>query len=312
MWDQTNSASTACINKKLSKYFLEVQAGLREGSAVTTPDVAQTIDSPNVWQELRRELEDVGINAAVLEDRRGYVLGQIKQAIQDGMFDERCDSAGAQAPPMAPESSHNSEAMFVNSQDRGSETSSNIGSQITLTPGANLRMAITLFEDDLRRRNAEWQIGEGGSAGEGVGEGSSGPNMASEAAPMTPPVLVRRRTDPVALLRKLFKKNTDIIEAASDGDYDKVAKLVSLGMDVNARDPWGWSALSMCGYGGYGQIARLLFAHGADLDNVDVDGDTPSKLAAQRGHAHLIIMIDDERAARDLRTREQDTEVPRR
>ncbi len=114
------------------------------------------------------------------------------------------------------------------------------------------------------------------------------------------------------MFKKLFKNETDIIEAASDGDLDGVAKLVSLGMDVNARDRWGWSALSMCGYGGHKQIARLLLDHGANLDNVDVDGDTPSSLAAQRGHAQLVIMIDEERAARDLRIREQDTEVPRR
>ena len=41
------------------------------------------------------------------------------------------------------------------------------------------------------------------------------------------------------MLMKFLKKDDAIIEAASDGDIEKVAKLISLGMDVNARDRWG-------------------------------------------------------------------------
>ena len=68
----------------------------------------------------------------------------------------------------------------------------------------------------------------------------------------------------------------------------------------------------MCGYGGYKDIARILLDHGADLDNADVDGDTPTSLAMPRGHTELVIMFDEERAVRDLRIRESDKEVPRR
>jgi ankyrin repeat protein len=75
-------------------------------------------------------------------------------------------------------------------------------------------------------------------------------------------------------------------------------------MDVNAVDRWGWSALSMCGYGGHMGIARLLLDHGANIDNVDVDGDTPKSLAAQRGHANLLIMLEEEEAIRKLKASE--------
>ena len=40
------------------------------------------------------------------------------------------------------------------------------------------------------------------------------------------------------MVYKLLKKNTEIIEAASDGDIARVAKLISLGTNVNARDLW--------------------------------------------------------------------------
>ena len=54
----------------------------------------------------------------------------------------------------------------------------------------------------------------------------------------------------------------------------------------------------MCGCGGYLDIARLLLDHGADLDNVDVDGDTPEILARNRGHADMVMLFQKERLSR--------------
>jgi ankyrin repeat protein len=68
----------------------------------------------------------------------------------------------------------------------------------------------------------------------------------------------------------------------------------------------------MCAYGGHLEICRTLLDHGADLDNVDVDGDTPGTLATNRGHAAVVIMLEEERAARDLKAREAGDEKPRR
>jgi ankyrin repeat protein len=68
----------------------------------------------------------------------------------------------------------------------------------------------------------------------------------------------------------------------------------------------------MAAYGGHIVIARLLLDHDADMDNVDVDGDTPMQLAATRGHSAVAILFDQVRAERDLRAREMDTEQPRK
>jgi ankyrin repeat protein len=68
----------------------------------------------------------------------------------------------------------------------------------------------------------------------------------------------------------------------------------------------------MAAYGGHLGIAQLLLEHGADMDNIDVDGDTPMQLAATRGHSNIAILFDQVRAERDLRTRELDNEKPRR
>jgi hypothetical protein len=45
------------------------------------------------------------------------------------------------------------------------------------------------------------------------------------------------------MLYTLLEKNTEIIKAASDGDIGRVAKLISRGANVNARDRWGVSYL---------------------------------------------------------------------
>lgn len=67
----------------------------------------------------------------------------------------------------------------------------------------------------------------------------------------------------------------------------------------------------MCGYGGHTDIARLLLDHGANLDNVDVDGETPENLATNRGNREMVLLFEEERSARDLKARELDNEVPR-
>lgn len=113
------------------------------------------------------------------------------------------------------------------------------------------------------------------------------------------------------LVQRIMVKDKALIEAASDGNVERVAELVALGVDINATEHWGWTALSMAAYGGYPAIARILLDNGAELDTIDVDGDTPTTLAASRGHTALVVMFDEERALRDLRLREADGEVPR-
>lgn len=57
----------------------------------------------------------------------------------------------------------------------------------------------------------------------------------------------------------------------------------------------------MAAYGGHDKIARLLLACGAEIEIVDVDGDSPLDLATNRGHADVVIAIEEERANRVVR-----------
>lgn len=81
------------------------------------------------------------------------------------------------------------------------------------------------FEVDLRKKQAERPLEE-----------IFKPLTVDSA---TPSVRKKSLTDPARLLRKLFVREVELVQAASDGDIDKVARLLSLGCNVNARDRWG-------------------------------------------------------------------------
>ncbi|KFA71406.1 hypothetical protein S40288_04315 [Stachybotrys chartarum IBT 40288] len=290
------NSSTVRIEKRLYKFMAEVQGGLREGSVVTNNDAVETIESPEVWPEFRRELEDVGISSAVVEEHKAYIAQWIKGALADGALDEVApDATVTRRPSVMSTQSRNdglakaSQSVFSDSGYGGSEDSRR-PSMITLC-AANEEFAKQVKEEELQTVNS----------------------IASSAAvSRSYTIKPKRKMDFGRLVQRLMVKDKAIIEAASDGDIDRVVQLLNLGVDVNVTERWGWSALSMCAYGGHTAIARLLLDHGANLDNVDVDGDTPTSLAASRGHTALVVMFDEERALRDLRLREADPEVPRR
>ncbi len=68
----------------------------------------------------------------------------------------------------------------------------------------------------------------------------------------------------------------------------------------------------MCGYGGYTDIAQMLLDHGADIDNVDVDGETPEHLARNRGNRDMVLLFEEARKAREQAAIAMDTEAPRK
>lgn len=120
-----------------------------------------------------------------------------------------------------------------------------------------------------------------------------------EAPPDLRPTTARRQSSGIStLMFKLFSSGQRIIQAASDGDPEEVSRLLGLGVDVNTKDKWGWTAMSMAAYGGHEEVARILMAAGATLDHQDVDEDTPYTLAHKQGHRTLVRMIEEETTRR--------------
>ncbi len=206
------------MDKRLQKFITEVRAGLREGSVVTAPDVAGTIDRQDVWDELRRELEDVGISDAIIDENKEHIKAWFKTALQGGLMDEGeghqlatglvvggSDSALTSSPPPPSDSGY--------------------GGSIRMNSVASMASANEEFEDKLRRENTSKSIEE------------TFHNLAVSRS--APPVVAKKRSSAARMLYKFLKKDDAIIEAASDGDADKVSRLISLGVNVNTRDRWG-------------------------------------------------------------------------
>ena len=123
--------------------------------------------------------------------------------------------------------------------------------------------------------------------------------------PDVPPSLIpntkRRKSSQFrTLIHKLLKSDQKIIQAASDGNAEEVERLLSVGVDVNTKDKWGWTAMSMAAYGGHAEVARVLMSHGATLDHQDVDQDTPLSLARNKGYRTLVMMIEEEMTRRAM------------
>jgi ankyrin repeat protein len=64
------------------------------------------------------------------------------------------------------------------------------------------------------------------------------------------------------------KETEGLLEAAVSGDIDEVRKLVEAGVDANAADEWGVTALMVAASEGNSEIARLLIDQGADVDRI--------------------------------------------
>lgn len=272
------------IERRLTKFMAEVQAGLREGSVVTVENAAETIDTAEVWTEFRRELEDVGIGPAVVEENKEYIAKWIKDALREGLLDESVPDSESDRRP-SNFSTLSKSSILSGDTLTGSGYG---GSEYNRRPST---VSIALANQEFERHFEK-----------------EGPKKlpAFTPAPLTRSSTskLKKRMDVGRMLQRVMVKDIAIIEAASDGNMKRVAELVDVGVNVNANDRWGWSALSMCAYGGHTDIARHLLDHGADLDNIDVDGDTPTSLAATRGHTDLVVLFDETRELRDLQLRE--------
>ncbi|CAK7198602.1 serine palmitoyltransferase component [Sporothrix eucalyptigena] len=308
-----SNASVARMDKRLAKFMTEVMAGLREGSVVTTSDVAETIDTPGVWDQLRRELEDVGISESVIEDNRDHIAAWFKDTLQDGLTvvdDTSADGSlsrmtsmsktlsvdsGRISPTTVPPTDALSPGTMRPSLQAFSQ--SDYGGSTRGNSVSSMKSAMDGFAEDLKKNNNGKTIEESFQ-------------RSSRERPLH--VVPKKKASPTRVLMKFLQKDDAIIQAASDGDIKKVAHLISLGMNVNARDRWGWSALSMCGYGGYSDIAKMLLDHGADLDNIDVDGESPEDLARNRGNRDMVLLFEEVRKERGQKVIDMDNEVPRK
>jgi ankyrin repeat protein len=73
---------------------------------------------------------------------------------------------------------------------------------------------------------------------------------------------------------------------------DEVAEVKrSLGPDVNARGPYGWTPLHYAAVYNAARAAEVLLGRRAHLDALDQTGATPLHWAARRGHREMVDLL---------------------
>jgi len=92
-------------------------------------------------------------------------------------------------------------------------------------------------------------------------------------------------------------KNTPLMDKVVAGDSAAVSALIAKGADVNARNNYGWTALSHAARAGNAELVKLLLAHGADINARDKSGWTPLMRAAMKGHVATVQVLLDHGAA---------------
>lgn len=90
------------------------------------------------------------------------------------------------------------------------------------------------------------------------------------------------------------RKAASLRNAASDTKLARVESLLAEGVDPNAADPWGGTALQFAVRYAYNsesealKIVEVLLAAGADINAADEDGLTPLSLAAIYGYPAIL------------------------
>jgi hypothetical protein len=79
--------------------------------------------------------------------------------------------------------------------------------------------------------------------------------------------------------------------ASYRGRHEVVKLLLDRGADVNARDNWGWTALTLACLTGYNEVVKDLLDKGADVNSANNDGKTALMIASARENIDLVNLL---------------------
>ena len=102
-------------------------------------------------------------------------------------------------------------------------------------------------------------------------------------------------------------KNTPLMDKVMHEDVSAARDLVDGGVDINARNAYGWTALMHAARVGQDELVTLLLKHGADIDARSDDGLTALMRAVVKGHEGVVRILLKHGARIDLRDKGQAT-----
>lgn len=82
--------------------------------------------------------------------------------------------------------------------------------------------------------------------------------------------------------------NTDLVREAATGHTATVQTLLAKGVDANAVDRDGKTALMLASFEGHTATAQVLLSNGVQVNAKDADGTTALMLAASKGHTEIV------------------------
>jgi len=85
--------------------------------------------------------------------------------------------------------------------------------------------------------------------------------------------------------------NEQLLNAAEEGDVNKVQELLTAGAEVNTVDEDGLAALHLAADNGHTAIVESLLKAGGKVNAADEDGQTPLHLAVLNGHTDTAISL---------------------
>ena len=82
-----------------------------------------------------------------------------------------------------------------------------------------------------------------------------------------------------------------LFDAVIYNDIKGVREALKNGVDVNAENTWGDTALTLAAWNGRTEITRLLIDEGADVNAENSEGDTALHLAAMNRRTDMVKMF---------------------
>ena len=85
--------------------------------------------------------------------------------------------------------------------------------------------------------------------------------------------------------------NSELLEAAKNGQTERVRGLLDAGADVDTQNDDGFTALKWAVVRGHTGTVQALLDAGADVDIRDKRGQTPLMIAAEEGQTRVIELL---------------------